>query len=464
MKTQVSELADNRVRLDVEVPAGDVDHAFDHALSDLSRTIRVPGFRKGKAPKPLVMRQVGRDTVVEEALRDHLTAWYSRAVAAAGIDPIDRPTIDWSDEPSEGAPFAFTAEVEVKPPPEVRAYKGLEGTRPPADVPEEAVDGELERLRLTVAELTGVERGAEPGDFLVIDFLGSADGTPFEGGSGTDYAVELGAGRLVEELERGLAGMKAGEERDIDFSMPADYAAENLAGKPVSFHVKLKDVKERVLPALDDEFAMSVSEFDTLEELRADIRERVRVVMEAEADQRFRASVLDALGAELQTPVPDALVQSRLSSMTRSLASTLESRGIPLPDYLRVTGMTSEELVADMRLQAEDLVRKDLALEAVVAAEGIDVTDEMIEAWVREQAAEAGEDVDASVEGLLGDPATQTALRQDLAAQKALDIVVENAAAITPEQAEAKEKLWTPEKETAQASAKSTEIWTPGTT
>jgi trigger factor len=462
MKTQVSELADNRVRLDVEVPAGDVDHAFDHALNDLSRSIRVPGFRKGKAPKPLVARQVGRETVVEEALRDHLTAWYSRAVAAAGIDPVDRPTIDWSDEPAEGAPFAFTAEVEVKPPPEVKSYKGLEGTRPSLDVPEEAVDGEIERLRLSVAELTGVERGAEPGDFLVIDFLGSTEGKPFEGGSGSDYAVELGAGRLVEELERGLVGMKAGDERDIEFSMPGDYPAEHLAGRPVGFHVKLKDVKERVLPELDDEFATSVSEFDTLEELRADIRERVRATIDAEADQRFRASVLDALGAELKTPVPDALVQSRLSSMTRSLASTLQARGIALADYLQVTGMTSEQMVADMRLQAEDLVRKDLALEAVVAAEGIEVSDEMIEAWVREQAAEAGEEVDASVEGLLGDPASLTALRQDLSAQKALDIVVENAKPITPEQADAKEKLWTPEKETAQASAKSTPIWTPG--
>ena len=175
MKTQVSELADNRVRLDVEVPAGDVDHAFDHALSDLSQQYPRARFSPGKAPKPLVARQVGRETVVKEALRDHLTAWYSRAVAAAGIDPVDRPNIDWTDEPAEGAPFAFTAEVEVKPPPEVKSYKGLEGTRPSGDVPEEAVSGEIERLRLTVAELNGVERGAEPGDFLVIDFAGSTE-------------------------------------------------------------------------------------------------------------------------------------------------------------------------------------------------------------------------------------------------------------------------------------------------
>jgi trigger factor len=464
MKTQVSELADNRVRLDVEVPAGDVDHAFDHALSDLSRAIRVPGFRKGKAPKPLVMRQVGRDTVVEEALRDHLSGWYSRAVAVAGIDPIDRPTIDWTDGPLEGSPFAFTAEVEVKPPPQVKSYKGLEGVKPEVEgtVPQEAVDAEIERLRATVAELTAVDRGAQEGDFLVIDFEGTMDGTPFDGGSGEQYAVELGSGRLVAELEQGLVGMKAGEERDIALTMPEDYAAEHLAGKEVSFHVKVSDVKERVLPELDDEFAMSVSEFDTLQELRADIDERVRKVIEAESDRRFRSSVLDALGAELSTPVPDALVQSRLSSMTRSFSQTLQARGVALEDYLRVTGMTPEQLVEDMRGQALDLVRKDLALEAVVAAEGIEVTDEMVEEWVREQAAEADEDVDMAVERLTADAAAQTALRLDLAAQKALDIVTENAKPITAEQADAKQKLWTPEKETAQESAKSSAIWTPG--
>jgi trigger factor len=462
MKTQVSELPDNRVRLDVEVPAGDVDHAFEHALSDLSQSVRVPGFRKGKAPRPLVMRQVGRDTVVEEALRDHLTGWYSRAVAVAGIDPIDRPTIDWSDGPAEGTPFAFTAEVEVKPPPEVGSYKGLDGVRPPAEVPDEPVDAEIERLRMTVAELTAVDRGAQPGDFVVIDFEGSIDGTPFEGGSGSSYAVELGGGRLVEDLERGLVGMTAGEERDVEFAMPGDYAADHLAGKRVTFHVRMNDVKERVLPELDDEFAMSVSEFDTLEELRADVRERVREAVEREGERRFRSSVLDSLAAELRTPAPEALVQSRLSSMTRSLTSTLESRGISVPDYLRVTGQTGEELVAEMREQAEDLVRKDLALEAVVRAEGIEVSDEMISEWVREQAAEADENVDEALERLMGDPASLTALRQDLAAQKALDVVVANAKPITAEEAEAKQKLWTPEKETAQSGAKSSPIWTPG--
>ena len=232
MKTQVSELADNRVRLDIEVPAGDVDHAFDHALSDLSRSVRVPGFRKGKAPKPLVMRQVGRDTVVEEALRDHLSGWYSRAVAEVGIDPIDRPTIDWADEPAEGAPFAFTAEVEVKAPPLVKSYKGLEGVKPEAEVPAEAVEGEIERLRLHGRRAHGGRaRGA--GRRLPRDRLRGLDGRQaVRGRRGSQYGVELGGGRLVEDLERGLVGMKVGEERDIPVPIPADYPPRTWPARP----------------------------------------------------------------------------------------------------------------------------------------------------------------------------------------------------------------------------------------
>ena len=461
MKTQVSELAENRVRLDVEVPADDVDHAFDHALSDLSQSVRIPGFRKGKAPKPLVMRQLGRETVIEEARRDHLTGWYSRAVAAAGIDPVERPTIDWSDEPVEGTPFSFFAEVEVKPAPEVRSSKGLEGVKEPAEVPQEAVDAEIERLRLTVAELRAVERGAAENDFLVIDFEGTVDGKPFPDGAGTDYGVELGAGRLAPDLERGLIGLKPGDDREIALPLPPDHEDARLAGKIATFHVTVKDVKERVLPELDDELAMSVSEFDTLGELRADIHERIREALEREVEMRYRASVLQSLADQLSTEVPDALVRNRVADLVRSLLQNLAARGVAVEDYLRVTGQTAEDLAKAVRPRAEDSVRKDLALEAVVAAEGITVADDMIEEWVREQAAEGEEDADAAVERLLGDPATRTALRQDLAAQKALDVVVEHAKPITPEQAEAKGKLWTPGQESDAPGEKPSPIWTP---
>ena len=462
MKTQVSALADNRVRLEVEVPAADVDHAFEHALHDLSASVRVPGFRRGKAPKPLVMRQVGRDTVIEEALRDHLSGWYTRAVAVAGIAPVDRPTIDWNDQPAEGAPFAFTAEVEVKPPPEVRAYKGLEAVRQPVEVPEQAIDAEIERLRATVAELNPVERPAADGDFVVIDYHSSA------GRRGPGGRLRRGLRRRVGrgQAAAGAGGRdrrhRPGGEREIDVSIPDGDESQQLAGKQVRFHVTVKEVKERVLPALDDELATSVSEFDTLGELRADIHERIREAIQHESDRRYRSAVLAALGEQLSTPVPEPLVRDRLSEMTRGLIGELRARGIEMDDYLRISGQSAEQLVEAMRPQAEDAVRKDLALEAVAAAESIEVTDEMVEAWVREQASESEEDADTSVARLMGDPAVLTALRTDLVMQRALDIVVEKAKPISPEKAEARDKLWTPEKESAASGAKPSPIWTPG--
>lgn len=462
MKTQLEELEANRVRLTVEVPAHDVDHAFEHALHDLSQSVRLPGFRKGKAPKGLVMQRIGREAVVEEALEHHLSGWYRRAVAVSGIDPVDRPTIDWQAEPVEGEVFSFQAEVEVKPKPEVKSYKGMSGVRPPVEVPREAIDQELERLRLTVAELNPVERAAQAGDFVVIDFAGSIDGTPFEGGSGTDYGIELGSGRLISDLEDGLEGMKAGEEKDVPVTFPADYPAEHLAGQAASFHVVMKDVKERLLPDLDDEFAKSVSEFDTLKELEDDISGRFREALQEESDRVFRSTVLDDLSKQLSTELPEALVRGRMADMTRSMVESLASRGMEMSDYLRLTGQTAEQVVDSLRPQAEDAVRKDLVLEAVADAEQIEITDDMVESFIREQATQGGEDPDELVPRLMEDAATLTALRIDLRLQKALDIVVDNAKEITPEQAEAREKLWTPEKESEGAAAKPTTIWTPG--
>jgi trigger factor len=461
MKTQVEELSENRVRLVVEVPAGDVDHAIEHALSDLGRSVRVPGFRKGKAPTPLILQRVGREAVIEEALTGHLSGWYSRAVAVAGIDPVDRPSIDWEAEPSQGQPFAFTADVEVKQPPEVKAYKGLEAPRPEPPPAEEAVDAELERLRLSVAQLNPVERAAQAGDFVVIDFVGRLDGEAFDGGAGSDYGVELGAGRLVPDLERGIEGMRAGDERAVEVTFPADYPAEAIAGRTAVFDVTVKDVKERLLPPLDDDFARQASEFDTLAELRDDITRRVTEAVEAQAGMRFRAAVLDELGRQLTTPVPESMLQSRLSEMARGMMDTLRSRGFSFDDYLRATGQTSEQVLQAMRPQAEDAVRKDLALEAVANAEEVEIDDARLEEWVREQAAAGGEDADEATGRLLGDAATKTALRIDLRLQKALDIVVEHARAISPEAADARARLWTPEKESESRPTTQT-IWTPG--
>ncbi len=333
MKTQVSELPDNRVRLEIEVPAHDVDHAFEHALHDLAGSVRVPGFRKGKAPAAMIARQIGREALVEEALRDHLTGWYSRAVAEVGVDPIDRPTIDWEEPPVEGEPFSFTAEVQLKTPPEVKTYKGLDGVREPVEVPEEAVTEEIDRLREGVAELNPVERAAASGDFVTIDYEGLVDGKPFDDSTGTDYGVQLGEGRLVEELENGIIGMSAGDEKTIELDVPDEAGT----GQTATFKVQLKDVKERVLPELDDELAMSVSEFDTFDELRESVVTRIREALTRRSDQLFRASVLDSLGAELSTPAPDAdgadaRPPDGAAARHRSAGARHRARGLPARD------------------------------------------------------------------------------------------------------------------------------------
>jgi trigger factor len=256
--------------------------------------------------------------------------------------------------------------------------------------------------------------------------------------------------------------MKAGEQRDVAVTFPADYPAEHLAGQEASFDVTMKDVKERLLPDLDDEFAKSVSEFDTLKELEADVTARFEEALTEESNRIFRSTVLDDLAKQLTSELPEALVRSRMSEMTRSMLESLAARGMEMSDYLRLTGQSAEEIVASMRPQAEDGVAKDLALEAVADAENVEISDEMIEAFIREQSTQGGENPDEMVERLMADPVTLTSLRIDLRLQKALDIVVENAKEISPEQAEAREKLWTPEQESEAAAANPPKIWTPG--
>jgi trigger factor len=448
MKTSLQELPENRVRLTVEVPVADVDHAFEHALADLSKSVRMPGFRKGKAPAALVRQRVGQDALREEALDSHIDGWYRRAVAVAGIDPVERPRIDFDQTPLEGTPFEFSAEVTVKPKPEVKRYKGLDGVRIPPEVPREAIDAELERLQLSVAELVPVERGAHPGDFVVADIATGGERQ-------SDYAFELGEGQLPPDLERGVGGMKPGDERDVTVTRGEGVPTETV-------HVAVKEVKERKLPALDNEFAMSVSEFDTLAELEADVTERLQRTVTAESDRLFRSSVLEALGRELKTPLPEPLVRQRMAEMLRNLIDGLAARGVTTDQYLAASGQTSEQLTAQLRVEAENAISKDLALEAVADAEVIEIGDELIETWIREQAADAEEDVDGAVQRLMDDPAMRTALRTDLRLQKALDVVVDNAKEISPEQARARAKLWTPEQESDSQSGKPSAIWTPG--
>jgi trigger factor len=453
VKTKTTELPDSRVRVEVEVPTEALERELNTAASQLGREMRVPGFRSGKVPPEVVLRQVGREAVLDEAVRRGLPGWYEEALADAGIQTVGDPQVDLSDLPEKGAPLAFTIEVGVVPPAQLGDYKGVEVGRREPKVEEQEVEAELERLRESLASLETVEREAGEGDFVVMDYVGSVDGTPFEGGEGRGQVVELGSGRLIPGFEEQLAGTSAAEERTVELTFPDDYPAEHLAGKDASFAVEVKEVKEKRLPELDDDFAVEAGGYDSLDELRTEIESRIGQAEERAIEAEFREAAVDAVVDGAKIEVPHELVHSKAHEMWHRTARRFAAQGINPEQYLQMTGKTEEELVVESEPDAETALKREAVLSAIVEAEGIEVSDEEIE-----QALRASAPPDASDKQLkralkrARSQGADEALREDIAMRKAVDLVVENAKPISAEQAAdaagraaAREKLWTPE-------------------
>src|SRR5215208_5791881 len=320
--TNVTELPESRVRVEAEVPPGEVSKRVERAARGLAREMRVPGFRPGKAPAPVVIKRVGREAVLDEAVRESISGWYTAAIDDAGVVPVGEPDLDLSALPDEGQPLKFAIEIGVRPPAKLGEYKGLEVPRREADASDEAVNEEIDRLRERSAKLETVDRPAQRGDFVVMDFAGSVDGTPFAGGEGRDQMVELGSGRLVPGFEDQLEGAVAGEERTITISFPEDYGAAELAGKEAQFAVTVKEVKAKELPALDDELAAEAG-FDTLDELRDDIRSRISESESSRIEAEFREAALDAAVANATVEVPGALVEARARELWEQMIHSL---------------------------------------------------------------------------------------------------------------------------------------------
>jgi trigger factor len=458
--TKTTELDDSRVRVDVEVPAEALERALKSAAAELGREIRVPGFRSGKVPPEVVLQQVGREAVMDEALRRGLPEWYEEAVADAGITTVGDPQLDLSDLPEKGSPLAFTIEVGVVPPARLGDYKGLEvGRREPSVEPQE-VQAELERLRESLASLETVDRAAARGDFLVIDFVGTIDGEAFEGGEARGHLVELGSGRLIPGFEEQLEGASAGDEREVKVTFPEDYQAEHLAGKDASFEVQVKEVKEKRLPELDDDFAVEAGGYDSLDELRAELEQRIGEAEERNIESEFREAAVDAAVASSQVEVPHELVHAKAHEMWHRTARRLAAQGIDPNQYLAMTGKTEEELATEAEPDAEQALKREAVLAAIVKAEGIEVSDDEVSQALRDA---AGPDAsDKQLKRALKRARKQgaeEALREDIAMRKAVDLLVESAKPIPAEQAAAREKLWTPEKERPEGSS---ELWTPG--
>jgi trigger factor len=455
VRTQVSELPESRVRVEVGVPADDVERRLERAARTLARDMRVPGFRKGKVPPAMVLQRVGREAVLEQALRDSLPEWYERVLLETGITPVGDPKLDVPELPDEGKDLEFSIEVAIRPKARLGDYRGLEVGRAEPEAPDEAVQAELDRLREGFASLTTVDRPAAAGDLVLLDYDGTVDGEPFDGSTARDLMVEVGRETLLAEFDQALSGVSAGDEVTVEVEFPADHDDERLAGKRARFAVAVKEVREKDLPDLDDEFAAEASEFETLEALREEIASRIRAALERRADAEFREAAVDAAAERAEIELPKEVVHGRAHEMWERLERSLTERGVSPEAYARMQGKDRHELVEGLEPDAERALRREAVLEAIAEAEGIEVSDQDL---LGALGPGDGDDAPERLLQRLRESGRDSLLREELRLRKAADLVAEAAKPIPLERAAARDKLWTPEKERDEKAG----LWTPG--
>lgn len=423
MQTTIEETEKHKVKLTIEVPADEYSKDVDRAYRAIANSVRIPGFRKGKAPRQIIDTQIGREAVVEQFVRDSLFTYYLEAVREHDLAPIDDPDISLDDIDFD-KPLEFTAEVEVRPRLSLDNYKGLKVERPPTDVAEEEVDDYVERLRDRFAELETVERGGTDGDYAVIDIRGSAGDQEVPEATQADFLYEIGTGLLEPKLDEQIRGKTKGDIVKFDSVLPEGFGEHS--GEEVDFTVLVKEVKSKKLPDLDDEFAKTASEFDTLEELRADLRENIGEGKEREADGIVRQRALSALVELVDVDLPERLVEEETERRMASATQRYSQVGVKLEDALEAQGWDEERFRADAEEHALRAIKADLALESVSRREEIEVTPEELAAEIGALARATGRDPKATAKSL-NDSGQMTSLAADIIRSKALDIVVESA-------------------------------------
>ncbi|HET9737089.1 MAG TPA: trigger factor [Solirubrobacteraceae bacterium] len=459
--TTVTALPESRVRVEAEVTPEEVERRVAQAARRLGRGLRVPGFRAGKAPAPVILQRMGRDAVLDEAIRESIGAWYTAAIDAADVVPVGEPQLDLSDPPAQGEPLRFSIEIGVRPAATLGEYKGLEVGRREPEVSDERIATEIDALRERSARLDTVERPAASGDFVVMDYLGTLDAEPFPGGEGRDQMVELGSGRLVPGFEEQLEGAAAGDERTVTVTFPDDYPAPDLAGREAEFAVSVKEVKAKQLPEVDDDLATEAG-FDTLDELREDIRTRIVEAERGQIESEFREAALDSAVKAATVDVPAALVDARAHELWDQMLHSLSHQGISRDTYLRIAGRSEDEIVEQSKPDAEQALRREAVLAAIIEAEGIEPTDDEVFEAVSQAAGEGpGRTSPKKLLERLKSSGRLDTLKEDLAQRKALDVVTESAKPISIEQAQARDRLWTPGDSERAKSASSGQLWTP---
>lgn len=386
MKVSHQRLEGNKVELKVEVGVEQVNAALDKAYKKVVKQIRIPGFRAGHIPRKILEARYGVEVLFEDALDVILPEAYSQALDETGIEPIDRPDITEVDIKA-GQPCTFTAVVLVKPEVKLGQYTGLGLEQEKAEVTEEQVAKELEMLQTRHTQLTEADRvNVEKGDYAIIDFVGYIDGEPFEGGAGQEYSLEIGSNSFIEGFEEQLIGVEIGNEVDVNVTFPADYRAEQLAGKPATFKVTVKEIKVKDVPELNDDFAKEASEFETLEELKKDLRNKLEENAKERTKRAFENNLVDTVTANAEIDLPAKMVDDEVERMYNEFSHTLQQQGIPLERYLEYIGSSTEQWKSENRTEAEKRVRASLVLEEVAKKEGIEVSDDEIDSKVAEMA------------------------------------------------------------------------------
>ena len=461
MKTEVTELPESRARLEVTVEPEVLGKRIDRAAKQMANEMKLPGFRKGKVPPQLVMQRIGREAVLEQAIRDSLPEWYEQAIVDSGLPTIGDPKLDVDDLPAEGQELAFSIEIGVRPKATLGEYRGLEVGKAEVEVPDSDVDAEIDRLREGLGSLNPVNRAAAAGDVLVIDFEGKIDGETFEGSTGNDFTIELGSESLMAEFDAGLTGKSAGDETEIEVAFPEDHQDEAVAGKTATFAIKVGEVREKVLPALDDDFASSASEFDTVDELRNEIRTRIAAVLEQRAEAEFREAAVEAAAENARVELPNDLVHARAHELWERFERGLQARGIDPQMYAQMQGKDRHDLIDEGEDSARISLRREATLAAVAEAEQLEPSDdEMVDALGPGE----GKDSPQKILARLRETGRDALLREEVRLRKAAELIAEQAKAVPkpvePEPIEPDTKA--PEPDAAPAEAEPSKLWTPG--
>ncbi|MDO4267391.1 MAG: trigger factor [Eubacteriales bacterium] len=425
MSLQVEKLEKNMAKLTVEVPAEQFDAALKTSFQKNKNKFNIPGFRRGKAPQAMVEKMYGAGVLYEDAMNEAIDATYAAAMEESGLDIVSRPEIEIV-QVEKGKPFIYTALVAVKPEVTLGEYKGVEVEKAKPEVTDADVEAELKKVQEQNSRLVTIEdRAVMDGDQTVIDFEGFVDGVPFEGGKAEAYPLTIGSHSFIDTFEEQLIGKKIGEELEVNVTFPAEYHAKELAGKPALFKVTVQEIKVKELPELNDEFASEVSEFETLDEYKADIRAKLAETKQQQATTENENNVVDKVVSNASMEIPEAMIDEQVREMINDYARRMQSQGITMEQYMQFTGMTMDALKDQMRPQAEKRIRTRLVLEAVVAAENIQADDEAVEAEIKKMAETYKMDVD-KVKSIMGENGLKQ-MKEDMAVQEAVDFLVAEA-------------------------------------